>query len=313
MFGTMLNLRTCPVCNSGNTNYYTSTSAQMHSNKEVFGFDQCKDCEFVFMNPRVPTEQLKNYYTKYYLPYRGAEAWGKFEKLVENSFKKLDSRKLKRLNKVHKLTPSSVILDIGCGQPSFLKMCKDQTNCQTHGIDFSNEGWLHQSLKYEGLNLQIGEICDLSKELKPDVITMWHYLEHDYTPSYNLNYLKSISKPTTKLIIEVPNFESSSRRKFGKNWAGWHTPRHASLFSPKNLELMLNRNGWKVDQSFNYGTMDPYLIHWMSKMEEKGIAWNKSMEGEILPFISGMLRFIPKKLLEKKLSLGIMTTVASLS
>jgi hypothetical protein len=33
---------------------------------------------------------------------------------------------------------------------------------------------------------------------------MWHYLEHDYTPLENLTYLKSIAKPSTTLVIEIP-------------------------------------------------------------------------------------------------------------
>jgi hypothetical protein len=71
---------------------------------------------------------------------------------------------------------------------------------------------------------------------------MWHYLEHDYTPLENLTYLKSIAKPSTTLVIEIP-FDSMSRRKYGENWAGWHTPRHISLFSPNNIELLLQGGG----------------------------------------------------------------------
>lgn len=307
----MQKIESCPICSSEKIQHFISTPAQMHSNRELFGFDKCKKCEFVFLNPRVCVDHLDDYYTSYYLPYRGAEAWGKYGKLVENSLKKLDLKKLRRVKTVHSLNSSSLVLDIGCGQPSFLKTCNDETSCKTLGIDFSYKGWSNKENKYQNLELQVGEIQNLPRSLKPDVITMWHYLEHDYTPIDNLKYLKSISKSTTKLIIEVPNFDSSSRKKFGENWSGWHTPRHTSVFSPHNLELMLRKSGWKLDQGFNYGTMDPYLIEWMSRMEKKGIEWDKNMEEEIVPFIAGMLGFLPKRLLEKKLSLGIMTVVAS--
>jgi 2-polyprenyl-3-methyl-5-hydroxy-6-metoxy-1,4-benzoquinol methylase len=310
MFALMKKVNFCPVCSSKNLQYYITTSAQMHPDKGEFQFDQCKDCDFVFLNPKLPPFQLKDYYTKYYLPYRGPEAWGKYKKLVDSSLKKLDLRKLDRVRETHCLSPSSLVLDIGCGQPSFLKICSEKSNCQTLGLDFSDEGWVNQADKYKPIDLKVGEISDLSDDLKPDVITMWHYLEHDYSPLENLKYLKSISKPSTKLIIEVPNFNSSSRKKFGKHWAGWHTPRHMSLFSPHNLELLLHKAGWKLEKSHNYGTMDPYLIHWMSRMEEKEIRWDKNMEEEIVPFITGMVTYLPKRLLEKKLSLGIMTAIA---
>jgi 2-polyprenyl-3-methyl-5-hydroxy-6-metoxy-1,4-benzoquinol methylase len=283
----------------------------MHSNNELFNFDQCTECKLIFLNPRVPLDQLKNYYPPYYLPYRNAKAWGKFERLVENSQRKLDLKRVKRVQEAHTISPESLILDIGCGKPSFLKACQRELHSQNMGIDFSNEGWKDQSVNYEGLDLQIAEIKDLPKGLQPDVITMWHYLEHDYTPLENLKYLRSIAKTSTSLIIEVPNFDSTSRRKYGENWAGWHTPRHISLFSPDNVELLLQKSGWKVSKILTYGTMDSYLLYWMSRMEQKGINWDKDMQEEFWEFMLGLVLFIPKKWMEKRASLGIMTIIAT--
>lgn len=283
----------------------------MHSSKELFNFDQCANCQLVFLNPRVNLDNLKNYYTSHYLPYRGSEAWGKYSKLVEGSQKKLDLKRVKRVKEMCSISPKSLILDVGCGNPSFLKACQQELNCKTMGIDFSDEGWKEQSTLFKGLDLQVAEIKDLSLNLKPDIITMWHYLEHDYTPLENLTYLKSIAKPSTTLIIEIPNFDSISRKKYNENWSGWHTPRHTSLFSPDNIKLLLDKSGWNVSQLLTYGTLNPYLLFWMSEIEQKGIQWNKNMENEFWDFVIGMLKFMPTKWNEKKLSLGIMTIIAT--
>lgn len=306
----MQNLSYCPVCNSSSIGSFIKSKAQMHSDNELFNFDQCTNCQLVFLNPRVPLDKLKKYYTSHYLPYRGAKAWGKFEKLVENDQKKLDLKRLKWVKGTHNFSPSSLILDIGCGKPSFLKICYQKLNCKTLGIDFSDEGWKDEYASFDELNLLVAEIKDLPN-IKPDVITMWHYLEHDYFPFENLNYLKSIAKPSTKLIIEIPNFDSSSRKKYGENWAGWHTPRHLSLFSPTNVKLLLQKSGWKVSKLHTYGTMDPYLLYWMSRMEQKGIKWDKNMQSEFWEFLFGMILFAPKKWFQKKSSLGIMTVIAT--
>ncbi|MEX1189127.1 MAG: class I SAM-dependent methyltransferase [Bacteroidia bacterium] len=265
----------------------------------------------VFLNPRVSLDELKNYYTSYYLPYRGASAWGKFQRFVENNQHKLDLKRVNFVKSSQTISSDSLILDVGCGKPSFLKACQKELNCKTLGIDFSNEGWNNQLSLFEDIELRVGEIKDLPSSLRPDIITMWHYLEHDYTPYENLRYLKTIAKPSTKLIIEIPNFDSTSRKKYGENWAGWHTPRHISLFSPENITLLLNNSGWKVTSLFTYGTLDPYLLYWMSEMELKGIEWDKNMENEFFGFLSGMILFTPQKLKEKKSSLGIMTVIAS--
>ena len=283
----------------------------MHSSKELFNFDQCANCQLVFLNPRVNLDNLKNYYTSHYLPYRGSEAWGKYSKLVEGSQKKLDLKRVKRVKEMCSISPKSLILDVGCGNPSFLKACQQELNCKTMGIDFSDEGWKEQSTLFKGLDLQVAEIKDLSLNLKPDIITMWHYLEHDYTPLENLTYLKSIAKPSTTLIIEIPNFDSISRKKYNENWSGWHTPRHTSLFSPDNIKLLLDKSGWNVSQLLTYGTLNPYLLFWMSEIEQKGIQWTKNMENEFWDFVIGMLKFMPTKWNEKKLSLGVMTVIAT--
>jgi 2-polyprenyl-3-methyl-5-hydroxy-6-metoxy-1,4-benzoquinol methylase len=307
----MQHLQNCPICNASSIASFIKTTAQMHSSKELFNFDQCANCLLVFLNPRVNLDSLKNYYTSHYLPYLGSEAWGKYSKLVERSQKKLDLKRVKRVKEMYSVSPKSLILDVGCGNPSFLKACQQELNCKTMGIDFSDEGWKEQSTQFKGLDLQVAEIKDLSLNLKPDVITMWHYLEHDYTPLENLTYLKSIAKPSTTLIIEIPNFDSISRKKYNENWAGWHTPRHTSLFSPDNIKLLLDKSGWNVSQLLTYGTLNPYLLFWMSEMEQKGIQWNKNMENEFWNFVTGMLQFMPTKWNEKKLSLGVMTIIAT--
>ena len=307
----MQHLQNCPICNASSIVSFIKTTAQMHSSKELFNFDQCANCQLVFLNPRVNLDNLKNYYTSHYLPYRGSEAWGKYSKLVEGSQKKLDLKRVKRVKEMCSVSPKSLILDVGCGNPSFLKACQQELNCKTMGIDFSDEGWKEQSTLFKGLDLQVAEIKDLSLNLKPDIITMWHYLEHDYTPLENLTYLKSIAKPSTTLIIEIPNFDSISRKKYNENWAGWHTPRHTSLFSPDNIKLLLDKSGWNVSQLLTYGTLNPYLLFWMSEVEQKGIQWNKNMENEFWDFVIGMLKFMPTKWNEKKLSLGVMTVIAT--
>jgi 2-polyprenyl-3-methyl-5-hydroxy-6-metoxy-1,4-benzoquinol methylase len=307
----MQRLQNCPICNASSIVSFIKTTAQMHSSKELFNFDQCANCQLVFLNPRVNLDNLKDYYTSHYLPYRGSEAWGKYSKLVEGSRKKLDLKRVNRVKEMCSVSPKSLILDVGCGNPSFLKACQQELNCKTLGIDFSDEGWKEQSTLFKGLDLQVAEIKDLSLNLKPDIITMWHYLEHDYTPLENLTYLKSIAKPSTTLIIEIPNFDSVSRKKYDENWAGWHTPRHTSLFSPNNVELLLDKSGWNVSQLLTYGTLNPYLLFWISEIEQKGIQWNKNMEDEFWDFVTGMLKFMPTKWNEKKLSLGVMTVIAT--
>lgn len=303
-------LDTCPACEAKKISSFITTKAQMHHSETVFNFDQCNDCELVFLNPRLNYEALSNYYTDDYLPYRGPKAWGKYQNIVLDSQSKLDRRKVKMVNKFHPLSSDKKVLDIGCGNPTFLEKIVKTHNCKGAGIDFSDNGWKREKQRFSNLNLQVGEVLDLPDGEKPDVITMWHYLEHDYIPVENLKRLKLIAKKDTTLIIEVPNLMSESRVKFNDNWAGWHTPRHTFLYSPDSIKTMLHKSGWKVKKVMTYGTLDPYVLFWMSKMEVKGIDWSKNMEQEFFDFVFGMIPFTLKKWQQKSRSLGVLSVVA---
>ena len=90
-----MKLKKCIVCNNKETTFlYTNCAMMHHSNKE-YNFFICKICNLVFLNPRPSLNELKNYYTDYYLPYRGSSAWGKFSKLVDLSQRNLDTRRAK--------------------------------------------------------------------------------------------------------------------------------------------------------------------------------------------------------------------------
>ncbi len=304
-------LTQCLACNSEDINAFEHTKAMMHDDTTLtFKFDKCDDCGLVFLNPRVHEKELGQYYTSAYLPYRVEEAWGKYAAFVKKDQQNIDEARVKRILKHHNLTAKSRVLDVGCGKPTFLAAIRNHVNAQLIGLDFSEEGWKNDRDAYKDIDLRTGEISDLKNEVPMDVITMWHYLEHDYNPQKHLTQLLALTHPQTKLIVEVPNFDSYTRRKFGKHWSGYHTPRHTALYSPNNMELMLKNSGWQVEQILTYGTLDPYTLHWMSRMEQKGINWSDPMEPRFVGFVAGMLLNAPLYKLQKYFSMGFMTVIA---
>ena len=112
------------------------------------------------------------------------------------------------------------------------------------------------------------------------------------------------------MVIEIPNFSSESRKKYGKDWAGYHTPRHTHLFSPSNIEILLNETGWKITHLDEKGTLDPYNLYWMSEMERKNINWKKNMDSEFWGYVRGKVRFNVKRFFGMSKSHGVMTLVA---
>lgn len=304
-------LTECLACNSTDFKAFEQTIAMMHKNSPAkYNFDRCNSCGLVFLNPRVDETELGQFYTASYLPYRIEKAWGKYASFVKQDQQKIDKARVKRLIKHSNLTAQTRILDFGCGKPTFLASLRNSIQANLIGLDFSDEGWKNDRDSYHNIDLRTGGIADLGNEKRMDIITMWHYLEHDYKPQQHLKQLLHCSHAHTRLIIEVPNYDSYTRKKFGKHWSGYHTPRHTALYSPKNMELMLKKSGWEVEQILTYGTLNPYTLHWMSRMEQKRIDWSASMESKFIGYVIGMVLNAPLYLFQKYFSMGFMTIIA---
>jgi hypothetical protein len=72
----------------------------------------------------------------------------------------------------------------------------------------------------------------------------------------------------------------------------------------------MKNSGWKVEQVLTYGTLDPYTLHWMSRMEQQSINWSDSMEQRFIGYVAGMVLNAPIYKLQKLFSMGFMTVVA---
>lgn len=285
----------------------------MHHTKEIFNFVKCQHCGLVMLNPRVGPAGLQRYYTQYYLPFRGPSAWGKYKHLVESNLGKTDKKRVNVTVKTTDISKSSRVLDVGCGKPTFLKRLNDITGCYALGTDFTDEGWNRDTDRFQNIHLMVSEIDKLKPDKPFDAITMWHYLEHDYHPGNTLQYLANVSHKGTKLIIEVPNFNSWTRKVQGRFWEGYHTPRHTALYSPRNISILLERNGWQVEAIKTYGTLDPYPLFWMGIQERFGTDWGRSMQKKFVGYVAGMVLTFPLFALQKWLPAGIMLVIARLS
>jgi hypothetical protein len=74
---------------------------------------------------------------------------------------------------------------------------------------------------------------------------------------------------------------------------------------------MLSNSGWRVETILTHGTLNPYTLHWMSKMEQQQIDWTASMEGRFVKYVMGMILRWPFYGLHKVKSMGFMTVVAT--
>ncbi len=304
------NIVNCPICKKTESNYYSSTNALMHEpNNEVYIFNVCNNCEAVFLTNPVTPERLDNYYTDNYLPYRGPAAWGKYSSFVTNSQKKTDSNRVDFVKKYLKKNNNNNlnVLDVGCGNPSFLELLQQSSKVNCTGIDFSDSGW--KGKNYPNLDLKKVTIEDYLTDKQFDVITLWHYFEHDYNPSQTIETLYNCLKHGGKLIIEVPDYKSISAKIQKSYWQGWHSPRHISLLTKKSFALLFQKDKWEITKHLRYGTLDAFTLWWLGRMQKKGVDWAGNMSNHFWTLVLLKVVTLPIFAFEKLFPMGIQIVV----
>ena len=302
-------IESCPVCKCDDHSHYITTQSMM-SNQQggQYHFRRCTKCHSVFLHDPVQQADISTYYPSTYLPYRGPTAWGKYAGFVAKSLQKVDRRRVKLLQSLRSTTRSDLnILDVGCGKPTFLKMVKEKSDFNCTGIDFTDQGWAGK--EFGEIKLINSALEDYESAQKFDVITLWHYLEHDYNLQTTEKKLFELVKPGGYLVIEVPDYQSISQVLQKRFWQGWHTPRHLTLFSAKGFRLLFTSDKWIIKQHQRNGTLDAFTLFWLGRMEKKGIDWETSMEKEFWPLVWLKVWTFPLFLFEKLLPLGIQTLV----
>lgn len=299
----------CPVCNGIDNSFYIATKAMMHKkNEELYHFNLCNFCETVFLTNPIDPAKLSTYYTNDYLPYKGFNAWGKYSSFVKNSQRNQDVSRCKIVEKtLNKTAKNQRILDVGCGNPSFLEIVNQNLNIECTGIDFSDLGW--QNNTFNNLELIKVAIEDFQSNERFDIITLWHYLEHDYNPQQTIDKLYQLLKPNGKIIIEVPDYKSILAKKQKENWQGWHSPRHISLFSKKSFDVLFPSIKWKIVRHSRYGTLDSFTLWWLGKMEKLTIDWSQNMEKQFLKLVFLKIVTIPFFAFERILPLGLQIVI----
>jgi SAM-dependent methyltransferase len=196
---------------------------------------QCPDCGLCFTNPRPSPASIGQFYPDVYRPHRTPS---------------LQRRPWWRGRKERQSLPlhgHGRLLDFGCGGGSYLQRLHAQ-GWQVTGVDVCLSA-VQSICSSLGLRAVHGTLPH--PEFGPasfDVITMWHSLEHVHDPLTVLRESHRVLAPGGRLLVAVPNIDSLPFRWFGPAWYALDLPRHLTHFTPRTLELILRKAGFRVGQ-----------------------------------------------------------------
>jgi SAM-dependent methyltransferase len=297
----------CYLCGSAEATALVTAEDDLTGKPGRFDFVTCSRCGLSYQSPRLKLDHIRAYYDDEYIAHRKKTDWGVLTPLYRRAMDKHDRDKAALVSRYLTLGPHSAVLDVGCGAGTFLAKLKSRFGASASGVDFkdlSGLPWL------QGVEFRCGLFYEQDFGARRfDLITMWHFLEHDYDPPRTLRATRSLLAPDGRLVIEVPRLDSVTWRLYRERWPGLQAPQHTVLFDRKSLLAMVERAGLEVVEYLPYGAFPPYFYLFAGAafklLKGKGLNLHRA----ILPYFLGQALLLPVLLLERRLNLAMQTVV----
>jgi 2-polyprenyl-3-methyl-5-hydroxy-6-metoxy-1,4-benzoquinol methylase len=298
----------CYVCGSNECERFLVGEDDLTGKDGEFQYVRCRSCDLVYQNPRLPIDAIKEFYDSEYIAHRKKKDWGILTPLYEHAMSKHDRDKVKLVRKYASLDEKTEVLDVGCAVGTFLLHLRKKYNCRISGVDFK-EGLAYPD--FDKINFYQGLFYEQNiPEKRFDLVTMWHFLEHDYDPNRSLEMAKRVMKPEGKLIIEVPRLDSLTFRMYKNKWPGVQAPQHTALYDKKNLMRILEKHGFKVQDYLPYGAFPPYFYIFTGAYF-KLFGKKLNLDKIIFPYFLGQFLLTPVLLFQRQLNLSMQTVVCA--
>jgi ubiquinone/menaquinone biosynthesis C-methylase UbiE len=238
----------CPLCGANAPLPDMTVRDRLFWRPGVYEIVRCAACSMRYVSPRPTLASLGAHYPDNYFIYKRPEddpAWVRpLVRWMDDRHWKRGLRRIERV--IGPLTPSTQVVDVGCGMNHLLAMAKQLRGCEGIGVDFKAEvaAYVRDVRKMPCIQgtLHDGHFADAAF----DLVTMNEYLEHEPNPRAVLHEARRITKPGGHISIEVPFSDGLPARIFGSRWTQIDAPRHLVHFTKETLKDILVRSGYEV-------------------------------------------------------------------
>jgi hypothetical protein len=205
----------------------------MRSPNQINSFDVMLECPFCYVQ------------FPYVEPYSGIMTNSNHEPKLE----KISFLNKEQLRLIRKQKPTQII-DFGCGNGQLLLSLAHEFSGTFYGVELDSVSI--EKARSAGLNV----VEKIDFVLPGSVITFWHSLEHLKLEEIRLLLSKVAAINDLKLIIAVPNGQSTAWKMFGPSFAFYDPQAHYIQFSYESLRILLKEFNFEIKSHhgfFTYG------------------------------------------------------------
>lgn len=234
----------CPVC--GSADIRNVLSAKDHTvSGESFAIAECNACTLRFTQNVPDAASILPYYkSENYISHTNTSK-GLINRLYQWVRKRTIRSKATLVKKTTGVDKGK-LLDVGSGTGAFVNEMKQQ-GWQVTGLEPDNDA---RQLAKQVFNADLDDVSQFYKlpAASYDAITLWHVLEHVHDLQVYVQQLKNLLKENGKIFIALPNYTAKDAAIYKDYWAAYDTPRHLYHFSPRSMQVLIERNGLKLLQ-----------------------------------------------------------------
>lgn len=298
---------TCYLCGSAESTPFISAEDDLTGKPGTFHFVTCTQCGLRYQNPRINVANIGAYYDDEYIAHRKKSDWGILTRFFEWAMDRHDRQKDRIVSHYIALHEHSRVLDVGCAVGTYLQKIRSLYGAEATGVDFKDLSG-HPSLR--GVDFRCGLFYEQDfGTAKFDLITMWHFLEHDYDPILTLRTARDLLASDGRLVIEVPRLDSTTFKLYGNRWPGLQAPQHTVLLDRQRFLAAIDVAGLEVVDYLPYGAFPAFFYIFAGAafklLRGKGLNLSRA----IFPYFLGQILFSPVLAFERQLNFAMQTVI----
>lgn len=255
---------TCSLCGSQNAEFFLRTFDRYSESNKTFNLYRCINCGLISISPLPVQETLSNVTVDHdvnpFFYFHNSH-----KEILDRLYSFFHPYLVKwRIKQIEKTVGTGRLLDVGCGNGTFIYELK-QRLWDVTGVE-SNSKKAVFAKNTLGLNvLPNMESLLMKYNNYYDMITFWHSFGSISDFKKTLNQASKLLHPDGFLLIALSNWRSLDFWFYKNYWSALDAPRRFHHFAPRQIKFLLSQSGLVLEKT----KVIPFDIYYNCLLSER--------------------------------------------